>query len=569
MKNIVKTIAVAALSVGLTGCIQEYEPQSSTVTKNQVQNSPTAFQSMVDAVTSTLVGQFTYRGDSWWGNDFGYPTFYLMRDVQGQDMIQPHLNWYDRFYISQNLGPTYSYPQMPWTYYYGWIKACNDLLALTGEEPTAEQMAGAGIAHAMRALYYLDLARMYAPKTYAADKNSQTVPIMLENMTTEQAAKNGRATNEKMYAFIISDLDKAEKYLAGFTRSNKTLPDLSVVYGLKARTYLTMEDWANARKYAKMAQEGYTMMSADQYVDRNLGFNTPNDAWMLCATYKSDDPNIRLNDGDTSWGSQMCLEVSPVRSGCGYASNYGQFWVIDRHLYETMPASDIRKKCFVDFAIDQIQGTGKTEEEIAESTKKLKIKALEDYTDYPAWVYNTGYHTTPNYVGVGGLPLKFRLAGGDEGRNNQMIGFTMSVPMMRVEEMMLIEAEAAGMMNEAEGIALLTKFAKLRDPNYVYGSHNEAYGNTATSKFQNECWWQRRVELWGEGFATYDIKRLNKGIIRSYANSNHVEGFRWNTTSVPEWMVWCMPQTESNYNLDAENNPAPTAPQGDSPLHTW
>ena len=42
---------------------------------------------------------------------------------------------------------------------------------------------------------------------------------------------------------------------------------------------------------------------------------------------------------------------------------------------------------------------------------------------------------------------------------------------------------------------------------------------TSTTRYllvdQNELWWQRRVELWGEGFATFDIKRLQKGIIRS------------------------------------------------------
>ena len=44
--------------------------------------------------------------------------------------------------------------------------------------------------------------------------------------------------------------------LAGYNRSDVYTPDLSVVYGLKARAYLTMEDWANAEKYAKQAQTG-------------------------------------------------------------------------------------------------------------------------------------------------------------------------------------------------------------------------------------------------------------------------------------------------------------------------
>ncbi len=169
----------------------------------------------------------------------------------------------------------------------------------------------------------------------------------------------------------------------------------------------------------------------------------------------------------------------------------------------------------------------------------------------------------------GGLACKFRVAGGAAGRNNQYIGFVVDVPMMRVEEMMLIEAEAAGMQDEGRGQALLTTFAQLRDPNYVYGTHNEAYNNTSTSKFQNEVWWQRRVELWGEGFATFDIKRLQKGIIRSYAGTNHIDGFQWNTTTPPDWMNWCIVQTETNYNSACVNNPTPIAPDGNSPEYAW
>ena len=87
------------------------------------------------------------------------------------------------------------------------------------------------------------------------------------------------------------------------------------------------------------------MMTESQYTDRETGFNTPNSSWMMGLTYKKDDPNILENDGDSSWGSTMCLEINPTTSGCGYAANYGQQIVMDRHLYETMPQTDFRRKC--------------------------------------------------------------------------------------------------------------------------------------------------------------------------------------------------------------------------------
>ncbi|RGM48800.1 MULTISPECIES: RagB/SusD family nutrient uptake outer membrane protein [Bacteroides] len=548
MKKILISFLTVAFGLSVvTSCIEEVNPQSSTVTKDQAANAPGSYNNFVSGLTSSLVGKFKFGSDKPF--DFGYPTFYQMRDVMGQDVVPSwDGHWYQTWYTSGTaLGPQYLYCQVPWTYYYGWIKNCNTVLSLAGTEPDADKATGAGIAYAMRAMFYMDLARMFAQNTYALDKNAETVPIVTESTALSDLANNPRATNEKMWGFILSDLDNAEKYLADYERPDKYTPDLSVVYGLKARAYQVMEDWVNAEKYAKLAQKGYTLMNEEDYTSRETGFNTPNSSWMFGLTYKANDDNILLNDGDSSWGSFMCLEVNG--SECGYASSYGSKLLIDRHLYETIPAGDFRKKCFVDFKIDEL------------GSKAEQVEALKAYSDYPEWVYNSGHKEG---TVVGGLSLKFRAAGGSEGHYNQYKGFLVAVPIMRVEEMYLIEAEAAGMQNEANGIALLTQFAKTRDASYEYGKHNEAYGNQSTSAFQNEIWWQRRIEFWGEGLATFDIKRLNKGIIRSYPNTNHLETRRWNTTEPPVWMDFCIVQSETNYNLACTNNPTPIPPTSDS-----
>jgi hypothetical protein len=558
MKKIILSLLAVALGLALaTSCIEEIDPSNSTITGEQAGNAPGAYDNFVNAITSTLTGKFTYSGSSHTPYDYGYPSFFLKRDVMGQDIALGYSgSWYSQWYAcGVGLGPQYAVSQYPWTYYYGWIKNCNTVLSLAGQEPDADKVTGAGIAYAMRAMFYMDMARMFAPKTYALDKNAETAPIVAETTSLDDLSHNPRATNEVMWAFILSDLDKAETYLAGYKRADVYTPDLSVVYGLKARAYQVMEDWPNARKYAKLAQDGYAVMNEAQYTSRDTGFNTPNASWMFGLTYKPDDPNILENDADSSWGSHMCLEIDPVGSSCGYAANYGQQQLIDRHLYETIPATDFRRNCFVDFALDEL------------ATKAEIVEGLKAYSDYPEWVYTTGYDGY--YGAVGGLSLKFRAAGGEEGHRNQYIGFVVAVPMMRVEEMVLIEAEAEGMQNEAEGIALLTDFAKTRDASYVYGTHTDAYGNTATSTFRNEIWWQRRVEFWGEGFATFDIKRLNKGIIRSYADTNHQELNRWNTTAPPDWMNWCIVQTETNYNYSCTNNPTPTKPDSNSEEYKW
>lgn len=556
MKKSILYIAALALTTvtTLNSCIKEIDPQSSTVTKDQAANAPGAFNNFVSSLTSSLNGEFTYSGSSHYPWDFGYPSFFLQRDVMGQDIAveTSGSEWYTTWYsCGTGLGPTYAVCQLPWTYYYGWIKNCNTVLSLAGEDPANDQKAGAGIAYAMRAMFYMDLARMYAPETYAKNPEAATVPIITEQTSAADATNNPRATNKEIFALILSDLDKAETLLADYKRTDVYTPDVSVVYGLKARAYLTMEDWANAEKYAKQAQTGYQVMTESQYLSKTDGFNKPNASWMFGLTFRPSDPNITENDADSSWGSQMIIEVSG--SGCGYSANYVGPKRIDSHLFSTIPATDFRRMCFLDPALDEM-------------SKADAIKALEAYTGDPEGVYTTGTKVSSRGT-LGCIEIKFRPKDGEY--ENQCTAFTVAVPLMRVEEMKLIEAEAAGMQNEARGIELLTAFAKTRDANYEYGTHNEAYYNTATSKFQNECWWQRRVELWGEGFATFDIKRLQKGIIRSYAGTNHVSGYQWNIQNTPNWMNLCIIQSETNNNSACTNNETPKPLSGDSDPFAW
>ncbi len=541
-----------------TSCMQEFEPQGGSVTSDQAVAAPGAYENFVASITSAISGKFTFTGSSYQQpNDFGYTGFYLIRDVMGQDIVAVNNNWFNNWYqCGVGLAPIYLNCQQPWTFYYSGIYSCNTVLKLAGAEPAEKMIAGAGIAHCMRGMFYLELAQMYAQETYAANKEALTVPIIPENLALSEATNNPRVTNEVMFNYILENLEIAETQLANYSRPDKTTPDVSVVYGLKARTYLLMEDWANAEKYAKLAQQGYSIMTAEQYTDRVHGFNDANftNSWMLTCGFKSDDPCITYNDGDSSWGTWMICEFPSGSTGLGYYNSYGGANLIDRHLYETIPATDARKKCYVDFALDELDPN---------ADKDAIIEALSAYSDVPENVYGTGLCQNQ----FGGMPLKFRSANGNHENNQE--GYCVDLPMMRVEEMILIEAEAAGMQSEGRGIQILTDFAKTRDPEYVYGTHNEAYNNTSTPAFRNEIWWQRRVEFWGEGFATFDIKRLQKGIIRNYEGTNHVKGYRWNTNKPADWMTFCIIQTESNYNGGIINNPTPIAPTADSPVHIW
>jgi hypothetical protein len=69
---------------------------------------------------------------------------------------------------------------------------------------------------------------------------------------------------------------------------------------------------------------------------------------------------------------------------------------------------------------------------------------------------------------------------------------------------------------------------------------------------------QRRIELWGEGFAYFDLKRNNKGIDRNYEGSNHQAGYLHTIPAFDVRWTYQIPQSEMQENShiqDSEQNP--------------
>jgi hypothetical protein len=130
---------------------------------------------------------------------------------------------------------------------------------------------------------------------------------------------------------------------------------------------------------------------------------------------------------------------------------------------------------------------------------------------------------------------------------------------MRAEEMILIQAEGyAKSGNETKAEQILTNFVQTyRDP---------AYSIPASRTLADEIWFQRRVELWGEGFATSDLKRLGKPLVRFHTGveSNVPDAFQFNMEATDGWFNMRFPQTELDNNfgiVDNEGGAAPVAGQ--------
>ena len=99
---------------------------------------------------------------------------------------------------------------------------------------------------------------------------------------------------------------------------------------------------------------------------------------------------------------------------------------------------------------------------------------------------------------------------------------------------------------------------------FVCLNREPSYTCTAGSleAFIDEVWFQRRIELWGEGFALFDILRLKKPIIRQGANYPINSTFAEIAAEAPI-LIYRTPEAETSVNsaiTEADNNPAAMAP---------
>ncbi|HEY5688236.1 MAG TPA: RagB/SusD family nutrient uptake outer membrane protein [Yeosuana sp.] len=123
---------------------------------------------------------------------------------------------------------------------------------------------------------------------------------------------------------------------------------------------------------------------------------------------------------------------------------------------------------------------------------------------------------------------------------------------MRVAEMYLMEAEAmARGGNDSGAASVLYDLVSTRDPGYTLST------NTGQALI-NEILLQRRIELWGEGFAWFDMKRNNVDLVRDYPGSNHAAFGKDNYGATDPEFLFQIPLKELQNNLainDEDQNP--------------
>lgn len=177
----------------------------------------------------------------------------------------------------------------------------------------------------------------------------------------------------------------------------------------------------------------------------------------------------KISNAEWMWGADIDTQTSSYYASFfsnmgnlnpGYAGLLQSYKTVDKRIFDQIPATDLRKQWFVDAG----NAFG--------LPKYANIKYIDD-TDFEGdYVY------------------------------------------MRAGEMFLINAEANAHLNAAVGKQKLDAFVQTRNPSFS--------APTSQAALLNEIYFQRSLELWGEGgWAYFDMKRLNQGMNRAYPGSNH------------------------------------------------
>ena len=248
-------VAATAAILALSGCIDEVTP-TQYVTEEQISNSESALDGMVNSIYTTMVG---YSNDDGGIELISYASLLAMLEHATTPMVCTGTNGYNTLAawhygsISSTGSNRGIYPSYV---YYGYIKTVNDIIGMIDSTTTdAAQRSYLGIAYAYRALYYMEITQIMEYKkptdsrfSFTQPENDLTnlgVPIVTEKTPSDAATHNPRVSVDEDFDLVLGDLAKAEGYLADFTRTDKVQPDMSVVYGLYARAYNFLASHAN------------------------------------------------------------------------------------------------------------------------------------------------------------------------------------------------------------------------------------------------------------------------------------------------------------------------------------
>jgi hypothetical protein len=392
-------------------------------------------------------------------DSFGFMAILHATDLMSEDIAMDKLSHFQFDYLHENNRYDYRRTNMIWKYFSELIYLSNKVIDTTPvSTPNPAFKNSLGHAYAMRAMANYYLLQLYQFTGYYDNPANLSLPSIPLIYAQKEPLFNQR--NYKVPASEVIAQCEADY--------------------IKAKEYIT-ENRASKTMLNQHVVDGLLarlyLLSGNWTKAIDAAISARN-VYPLMDANGINDGFMNIHNPEWIWGYEHTVETStlyasffshisnrtPGYAGLNYAPRY-----IDKRLYQQISSSDLRKNWFQD---------------------ETGSKTLHHGVDNNATTWRYPYAS-----------LKF---GFEE-------GFTQDYVYMRSAEMYLIEAEALLRLGrDTDALNVMNTLLSNRNP-----------GNPLTSITLEEILLQRRIELWGEGFAYFDLKRLNKGMDRTYTESNH------------------------------------------------
>ena len=507
-----KKIAILSLlsALFLCACSEDYlvtAPTGSTAASaifESTDNAAMAINGLNKLMNRQLIGSQGYNGEGTIRLYFG--------DYPGETMYVANLTgWVNTINGEYHASATDTRTYYAWYYYYMLIGNANSVITQIddAEGPDSEKAFIKAQALTYRAYAYMNLIQLYSVR-WMDSVNGSAVGVVLRLDTS--TGDMPLSTQAEVYNQIYADLDEAISLYksSGISRSGEQFMGLEVAYATYARAAITKQDYSKALEMAKLARAKYPLMSNADYIK---GFCKPTSEWIW---YLSN------NETETLYYYSYFAYIG-YNALASQVRNYPK--CINREYFEKIPATDVRKKLFLDpTGYSYTTTTGKA------ST------ALQNYA-HEYCTSNFGPDFASN--GTAFAYMQFKVA--TDGQPG--IG---DLCLFRASEMLLTEIEANYFLkNEAAAQAGLVELNKTsgRDPEYTCTKTGE--------ELLKEIKFYRGIELWGEGFNWFDLKRWGDNLVRH----THAEGGNFIASMAVsygpheknEW-TWVIPKRETDYN---------------------
>ncbi|MGI6233224.1 MAG: RagB/SusD family nutrient uptake outer membrane protein [Prevotella sp.] len=504
MKKYISLFLAASLLAGCSSSDLDQEPSNAI-------SYTTALES-AENVKAVLTGAYDQTGHFW------YLTLgQIGLDVMGDDAMVTNgafgfstYNWqvysYNYIQYPRNVDGWWSnYCDYMWRRAYMAIDQCNLIIENADNLPSGCEDYLAQ-AHGLRAWNFMNLYHLFCPaynNPSLGGDNGKGLFLRLTAASADKSTNVQRSNLKESIDQIISDLEYAYE---NCTSTSNYYINQHCAALLLARMYLEISDYTNASKYAEIAADntfdGSNLMSADDY---QAGFMTANSEWLWGFHFDGESTNIYASL-PSFYHTATTMDANAVFGTAAYGTKVPGSSVSEQIAYLEANATDYM--------------TGYSTIRFAKSFVSLFSRNADSiWTDcralFPFYIDSKdGYFTS-----------KFN--------QNGSLGIA-DYPMARIAEAYLIEAEAQYRLgNSTTALEVLNAL------------QNKRNGTVSTEVNIDEIWKERRRELYGEGFAITDIKRLCKPLERTGED-------QWSSVlTLPansNRMMYPIPDAELNYN---------------------